>query len=163
MLASVSPNFSSVLSEWLSSVTGTSTVSARSSDCGLMRTVYPWITPASSIFLMRPQQGDALRPTACPISCRLARALPCSTARIFLSSRSIGWIIHQSSTTQKIILRFTPFEANSANSSHPPRAYFFHQGALTGAHKLTRPRLVTASTGPLAFFGVAHGQQKRLG
>src|SRR3989344_3532156 len=79
---------------------------------------------------MRPQQGDALRPTACPISCRLARALPCSTARIFLSSRSIGWIIHQSSTTQKIILRFTPFEANSANSSHPPRAYFFHHGAL---------------------------------
>jgi hypothetical protein len=27
----------------------------------------------------------------------------------------------------------------------------FHQGVLTGTHKLTRPRLVTASTGPLAF------------
>ena len=38
-LASISPNFSSVLSEWLSSVTCTSTVSPSPSACGFRRTV----------------------------------------------------------------------------------------------------------------------------
>ena len=41
------------------------------------------ITPASSIFLMRPQHGEGLNPTAWPISCRLARALACKNLQYF--------------------------------------------------------------------------------
>jgi hypothetical protein len=81
MLASVSPNFSSVLSEWLSSVTCTSTVSDNQ-RLGIQAHGVALDHPESSIFLMR-LQAKGLRPTAWPISCRLARALACSTARIF--------------------------------------------------------------------------------
>jgi hypothetical protein len=59
-------------------------------------------------------------------------------------------IIHRFGDSQKILLHFSDSAIISAKSSAPCPAYFFHQGALTGAHKLTRPRLVTASTGPLA-------------
>jgi hypothetical protein len=67
-------------------------------------------------------------------------------------------IIHRFGDSQKILLHFSDSAIRrfgdsaiiSAKSSAPCPAYFFHQGALTGAHKLTRPRLVTASTGPLA-------------
>ena len=66
-------------------------------------------------------------------------------------------IIHRFGDSQKILLHFSPLAIISAKLSAPCPAYFSHQGALTGAHKLTRPRLVTASTGPLALRRTAAG------
>src|SRR5690606_31008625 len=62
------------------------------------RTVYPSITPATSILRMRSQQGEALRPTAWPICCMLARASACSTLRIFRSMASMPTLYRQSPT-----------------------------------------------------------------
>ena len=53
---------------------------------------------------LRAQQGEALRPTAAPISCRLARALACRAERIFLSRMSMAGNLLQNRQVQNNFL-----------------------------------------------------------
>src|SRR3990167_1355269 len=109
---------------------------------------------------MRPQHGDGLRPTAWPMSCRLARALACSTERIFLSRRSMALIVRNIEEFQNNFPSNNVFDANSEKSTATCPAQF-PSDALIGVRKLTRPRLVTARPGRLAI-GPGKAVESRL-
>ncbi len=63
------------------------------------------------------QHGEGLSPTACPISCRLARASACSTARIFSVNLVHGSHYLPQTPNQKIFLFYSKFEDKTENKT----------------------------------------------